>query len=211
MRQASNRIVDFDFARKGFTLSELLIVVAIIAVLVAIAIPVFTSQLDKARESVTLANARCAYAAASTEMITSDGCVKSLQQAGCTTPGSWYAGDVAYLALKSSVDAPTNEFAKKVYENMGGKTDDGKGWEAIFILKSGYGVLKMAYHDLETDKIAEYSFDKCASHHGVMGADAGWIVESATAYNAQIQNAAEKSMSWHLTSVSQSNIKWNPR
>ena len=34
---------------KGFTLMEMLIVVAIIAVLVAIAIPVFTNQLEKAR------------------------------------------------------------------------------------------------------------------------------------------------------------------
>ncbi len=33
----------------GFTLAELLIVVAIVAVLVAIAIPVFTSQLAKAQ------------------------------------------------------------------------------------------------------------------------------------------------------------------
>ena len=33
---------------KGFTLMEMLIVVAIIAVLVAIAIPVFTNQLEKA-------------------------------------------------------------------------------------------------------------------------------------------------------------------
>ena len=33
--------------RKGFTLAELLIVVAIIAVLVAIGIPIFTSQLEK--------------------------------------------------------------------------------------------------------------------------------------------------------------------
>ena len=32
---------------KGFTLAELLIVVAIIAVLVAIGIPIFTSQLEK--------------------------------------------------------------------------------------------------------------------------------------------------------------------
>ena len=47
---------------KGFTLAELLIVVAIIAVLVAIAIPVFTSQLEKSREATDIANVRSAYA-----------------------------------------------------------------------------------------------------------------------------------------------------
>lgn len=48
--------------KKGFTLAELLIVVAIIAVLVAIAIPIFTTQLEKSREAVDLANVRSAYA-----------------------------------------------------------------------------------------------------------------------------------------------------
>ena len=47
---------------KGFTLAELLIVVAIIAVLVAIAIPIFTSQLEKAREATDASNIRGAYA-----------------------------------------------------------------------------------------------------------------------------------------------------
>lgn len=47
---------------KGFTLMEMLIVVAIIAVLVAIAIPVFTNQLEKAREATDAANIRSAYA-----------------------------------------------------------------------------------------------------------------------------------------------------
>lgn len=41
-------------SRKGFTLAELLIVVAIIAVLVAVAIPVFGSQLEKSRKQQTL-------------------------------------------------------------------------------------------------------------------------------------------------------------
>ncbi len=48
--------------KHGFTLAELLIVVAIIAVLTAIAIPVFSSQLEKAREATDLANVRSAYA-----------------------------------------------------------------------------------------------------------------------------------------------------
>ena len=47
---------------KGFTLAELLIVVAIIAVMVAIAIPTFGNQLEKAREATDLANFRAAYA-----------------------------------------------------------------------------------------------------------------------------------------------------
>ena len=48
--------------KKGFTLAELLIVVAIIAVLVAIAIPVFTTQLEKSREATDMSNIRAAYA-----------------------------------------------------------------------------------------------------------------------------------------------------
>lgn len=47
---------------KGFTLAEVLIVVAIIAVLVAISIPVFTSQLHKARVAADWANVRAYYA-----------------------------------------------------------------------------------------------------------------------------------------------------
>ena len=47
---------------EGFTLAELLIVVAIIAVLTAIAIPVFTAQLEKSREATDMSNIRAAYA-----------------------------------------------------------------------------------------------------------------------------------------------------
>lgn len=61
---------------RGFTLAELLIVVAIIAVLTAIAIPVFTSQLEKSRESVDLSNVRAAYAEVMTAALTNDGTAK---------------------------------------------------------------------------------------------------------------------------------------
>ena len=58
--------------KKGFTLAELLIVVAIIAVLVAISIPIFSSQLEKSREAVDLANIRAAYAEVMTSALTED-------------------------------------------------------------------------------------------------------------------------------------------
>ncbi len=59
--------------RKGFTLAELLIVVAIIAVLTAIAIPVFSTQLEKSREATDQANVRSAYAQVVTEFLTKPG------------------------------------------------------------------------------------------------------------------------------------------
>ena len=58
--------------RSGFTLAELLIVVAIIAVLVAVSIPVFTSQLEKSRESTDIANLRAARAAAISAYLTEE-------------------------------------------------------------------------------------------------------------------------------------------
>ena len=48
--------------QKGFTLMEMLIVVAIIAVLVAIAIPVYTAQMHKVRVAADKANIRAYYA-----------------------------------------------------------------------------------------------------------------------------------------------------
>ena len=47
--------------KKGFTLSELLIVVAIIAVLVAVSIPIFAAQLHKARVATDWANIRAYF------------------------------------------------------------------------------------------------------------------------------------------------------
>lgn len=52
--------------KKGFTLMEMLIVVAIIVILVAVSIPTFTASLDDAKKATDDANLRAARAIANT-------------------------------------------------------------------------------------------------------------------------------------------------
>ena len=92
---------------KGFTLAELLIVVAIIAVLVAIAIPVFTSQLEKSREATDISNIRSAYAEAMAEYLSSG------------------ADDAYYseVSLKQQVDGWQNKENNTLYTRINGKEE----------------------------------------------------------------------------------------
>ena len=57
--------------KKGFTLAELLVVVAIVAILVAISVPIFTAQLAKAQKATNQANMRAAKVAAVAQYMTS--------------------------------------------------------------------------------------------------------------------------------------------
>ncbi len=51
-------------SRKGFTLAELLVVVAIIGVLIAIVVPTFGNSVEKAREAADVSNLRAAFSEA---------------------------------------------------------------------------------------------------------------------------------------------------
>lgn len=86
--------------KKGFTLAELLIVVAIIGVLVAISIPIFNNQLKKARFATNVANARAAYAAAITQYIDD----------GMPVKKDWicYTYNVSIGKFDSSITRPIN-------------------------------------------------------------------------------------------------------
>ncbi len=74
--------------KKGFTLMEMLIVVAIIAVLVAIAIPVFNGALTKSKEAADVANLRAAYAEWQVKMLTENEAVPTDKTALMTSDGT---------------------------------------------------------------------------------------------------------------------------
>lgn len=79
--------------KKGFTLAELLIVVAIIAVLVAISIPIFSAQLEKSREATDVANIRSAYAEVSADMLTNDSSNKTVNVVAKQKKDKWQGTD----------------------------------------------------------------------------------------------------------------------
>ncbi|MBQ6927624.1 MAG: prepilin-type N-terminal cleavage/methylation domain-containing protein [Oscillospiraceae bacterium] len=84
---------------KGFTLAELLIVVAIIAVLTAIAIPVFTNQLEKSREATDMANVRSAYAEVMTQYL-EDGAAHSMSVSAQQGVDGWQTSPQPYLTTQ---------------------------------------------------------------------------------------------------------------
>lgn len=104
--------------KRGFTLAELLIVVAIIAVLVAISIPAFTSSLNKAKHAVDLSNMRAAY---------SEAVVDYMESADSTSPKTVTAKGLATTAgvTRSTVTWKSGEITV-TYEGITGSfpTDD---------------------------------------------------------------------------------------
>ena len=87
--------------KKGFTLAELLIVVAIIAVLVAVAIPVFTTQLEKSRDAVSISNIRAAYAEAAAAVLTWNGTDTTSDGLAISKSGNVTTVTVTGVAIKS--------------------------------------------------------------------------------------------------------------
>lgn len=85
--------------KKGFTLAELLVAVAIVAILVAISVPIFTSQLGKAKQATNEANMRAAKVAAVAKYLSdeNDGdtvyYLYDIEQGVVTTPGTSFKSE----------------------------------------------------------------------------------------------------------------------
>lgn len=96
--------------KKGFTLAELLIVVAIIAVLVAISIPIFTTQLEKSRDAVSVANIRAAYAEAQTAVLSNGNkqtTTSDISEGNVTIKSGFNFGTISGTVTVSNVDIKT--------------------------------------------------------------------------------------------------------
>ena len=96
--------------KKGFTLMEMLIVVAIIAVLVAIAIPTFNGALTKSKEAADVANIRAYYAECQ---------IKAID--GGTTAVSNAADGAAFVAEMKTAGYSINFSDKVSYDKTKGK------------------------------------------------------------------------------------------
>lgn len=105
--------------RSGFTLAELLIVVGIIGVLVAIAIPIFSNQLEKSREAYDIYTMRQAASAAIDLYYAGVSDKDSAEKAGLT----WWPGNGATDNAAGAYDPGTG----KILPKRDGLTPYGKG------------------------------------------------------------------------------------
>lgn len=131
--------------KKGFTLMEMLIVVAIIAILIAIAIPTFASSLNKARVATDEANIRSGYASVMTDVLMDE----NYSVEGGTTKTDTYKlnkdGSVtkdnatdAYLTQGKNDNADTAVAGNKV-----GKWDKGVGVTYTYDYSTGKVQIKV--------------------------------------------------------------------
>ncbi len=89
--------------KKGFTLMEMLIVVAIIAILVAIAIPTFSNALNKAKIATDKANIRAEYAEQMMEYMLNE--EYTFEQAKTAIEGVHCEYDGATITVSGTFDA----------------------------------------------------------------------------------------------------------
>ena len=125
---------------KGFTLAELLIVVAIIAVLVAIAIPVFTSQLEKSREATDASNIRAAYAEIAASALTDPEKAVSATISKKQLQSGWQSSaslkDIAGVAIGQINSTAATKVAYDAANGAGTITIDGKAVKSSFLNSS---------------------------------------------------------------------------
>lgn len=98
--------------KKGFTLAELLIVVAIIGVLVAVSVPIFTAQRSKAVDAVNKANIRAAKSMALAAFY--DDTTEYVESSNHTKMAYFKYTDGSLVPIKGLKSNEVNDMAKAV-------------------------------------------------------------------------------------------------
>jgi hypothetical protein len=104
-------------------------------VLVAISIPIFTAQLEKAREATDVANLRAAYAEGTAEVLTQDDMATGWTKI--------YTSD-GKLVATDSTDASKGIKGKATQDDWQG-TDPGLGWTSYAGKAAANTVIKVKY------------------------------------------------------------------
>ena len=112
--------------KRGFTLIELIVVIAILAVLAAILVPSMLGILNNSKESVANANARSVYSAAQAAYV-------SLSSTG-EAPTGTTAEPVVYTSSTSGT------FIDKIIENLG------NGFDGVYTVTVADGVTTVTWN-----------------------------------------------------------------
>ena len=118
--------------KKGFTLIEMLVVIAIIAILVAIIVPTVTSATNKAKFATDAANLRSALAEAEIHHLTADDLAG--KEHTCTagtcytsfTPKATYTGGSTVVIGFSADGVPSAKIGNYTVEQIGNAANTGK-------------------------------------------------------------------------------------
>lgn len=129
-----NLLKKFRENKKGFTLAELLVVVAIIGILVAVSIPVFTAQLSKARKATNEANLRAAKAAAVAAYLTDDTKNDGEEETYVynLTDGTATAGTAVSTTTADPANVDSDKTYKEISVKIQKKNDKSGNMEFIF-------------------------------------------------------------------------------